>query len=49
MVVGDYINITKTTFGFNFNLYQAFKHHGWTKTWKQKEKLSLNKQLFNYF
>jgi len=31
-VVGDYINILKTTFDFNFDLYQAFKQHGYTKT-----------------
>ena len=36
-VVGDYINIMKTTFDFNFDLYQAFKQHGCTKTWKQRE------------
>ena len=28
MVVGNYINIMKTSFAFNFDLYQAFKHHG---------------------
>ena len=28
MVAGDYINIMKTTFDFNFDLYQAFKTHG---------------------
>ncbi len=27
-VVGDYINIMKTTFDFNFDLYKAFKQHG---------------------
>ena len=27
-VVGDYINIIKTTFDLNFYLYQAFKQHG---------------------
>ena len=27
----------KMTFDFNFDLYQAFKQHGYTKTWKQKE------------
>ena len=27
----------KTTFDFIFDLYQAFKQHGCTKTWKQKE------------
>jgi len=31
-VVGDYINIMKTTFDFNFDSYQAFKQHGYTKT-----------------
>ena len=29
-VVGDYINTMKTTFDFNFDLYQAFKHRGYT-------------------
>ena len=28
---------SKTTFDFNFNLYQAFKQHGYTKTLKQRE------------
>ena len=28
MVVGNYINIMKTSFAFNFDLYQAFKLHG---------------------
>ena len=36
-VVGDNINIMKTTFECNFDLYQAFKQHGYTKIWKQKE------------
>ena len=40
-VVGDYINAMKTTFGFNCDLYQAFKQHGYKK-WK------LKKLLFNY-
>ena len=40
-VVGDYINIVKTTFDFNFDLYQAFKQHGYTKTWKQREEVYL--------
>ena len=30
-MVCDYINILKTTFVFNFDLYQAFKQHGYTK------------------
>ena len=36
-VVGDYINIMKTTFDFNFDLYQALKQQGCPKTWKQRE------------
>ena len=35
--LSDYINIIKTTFSFDFNLYQVFKEHGYTKTWKQRE------------
>ena len=30
-VVGDNINIMKTIFELNFDLYQAFKQHGYTK------------------
>ena len=30
-VVGDYINTMKTTFDLNYDLYQAFKQHGYTK------------------
>ena len=33
-VVGDNINIMKTTFELNFDFYQAFKQHGYTKIWK---------------
>ena len=40
-VVGDYINIMKTTFDLNIDLYQAFKQHGYTKTWKQRETVNL--------
>ena len=29
-VVGDYINTIKMTFDFNFDLYQAVKHHEYT-------------------
>ena len=36
-MVGDNINIMKTTFELNFDLYQAFKQHGHTKIWKQRE------------
>ena len=35
-VVGDYTNTTKTTLGFNFDLYQAFKQHRYTNKWKQR-------------
>ena len=31
-VVIDYINTMKTTFVFNFDLTQAVKQHGYTKT-----------------
>ena len=30
-VVGDNINIMKTTFELNFNFYQAFKQQGYKK------------------
>ena len=40
-VVGDFINIIKTTFDFNFDLYSAFKQLGYTKTWKQREAVNL--------
>ena len=29
-VVGDFINIMKKTFDFNFDLYSAFIQHGYT-------------------
>ena len=45
-MVGDYINIMKTTFDLNIDLYQAFKQHGYTKTWKQRE--TVNKKAFLY-
>ena len=34
--VGDNINIMKTTFELNFDFYQAFKQHGYTKIWKKE-------------
>ena len=40
-VVGDNINIMKTTFELNFNFYQAFKQHGYTKIWEQREAVNL--------
>ena len=30
VLVGNYINTMKTTFDFNFDLYQAVKQHGYT-------------------
>ena len=36
-VVGVYINIMNTSFDLNFDLYQAFKQHAYTKSWKQRE------------
>ena len=45
-VVGDYINIMKTTFDFNFNSYQAFKQHGYSKTRKQREYVNKSFSLF---
>ena len=44
-VVGEFINIIKTTLEFNFDLYQAFKQHGFTKTWKQRE--AVNQKSFS--
>ena len=40
-MVGDNINPKKTTFEFNFDSYQAFKQHGYTKVWKQREAVNL--------
>ena len=40
-VVGDNINIMKTTFELNFDFYQAFKQHGYTKIWKQRKAVNL--------
>ena len=36
-MIGDYINIMKTTFDLNFDLYQAFEQHGYTKIWKHRK------------
>ena len=36
----------KTTFDFNFDLYQAFKQYGYPKTWKQREAVSKKAFLF---
>ena len=42
-VVGDNINIMKKTFELNFNFYQGFKQQGYTKIWKQREAVNLNR------
>ena len=46
-VVGDNINIMKTTFEFNFNFYQAFKQFGYTKIWKQREAANIKSFTLN--
>ena len=46
-VVGDNINIMKTTFELNFDFYQAFKQHGYTKRWKQREAVNFKLLLVN--
>ena len=45
-MVGDSKNIMKTTFNFNFDLYQAFKKDVYTKTWKQWEAVDYNSFSF---
>ena len=40
-MVGDYINTMKTTFDFNFVLYQAFKQHGYTNRMKKERNCQL--------
>ena len=47
-MVGDNTNKMKTTFDSTFDLDQAFKQHGYTKTWN-KEKRAIKKLLFYYF
>ena len=47
-MVGENINIMKTTLDLNFDFYQAFKQHGYTEKWKQREAVILKKFLFNY-
>ena len=46
-MVGENINIMKTTFYLNFDFYQAFKQHGYTKTWKQREAVNLKSFSLN--
>ena len=46
-VVGDNINIMKTTFELNFNSYQAFKQQGYPKIWKQREAVNLKSFTLN--
>ena len=38
---GDYSNIMKITFDFQFDKYLAFKKHWYTKTLKQREDVNL--------
>ena len=38
---GENINIMMTTFDLNFDFYQAFKQHGYTQKWKQREAVNL--------
>ena len=40
-MVGDNINIMKTTFELNFDFYQAFKQNGYTKIWKKRKAVNL--------
>ena len=47
-VVGDNINIRKTTFELNFDIYQAFKQHGIYKNMKTKKSCQFKKLHFNY-
>ena len=47
-LVGDYINTIKTTFDLKFDLYQAVKQHGDTKTLKSREAVNQKKLLFDY-
>ena len=44
-VVGDNINIMKTTLEMNFYLYQAFQQHGYTKIKKKQRKAANLKRL----
>ena len=47
-LVGDYINIMKTNFDFNYDLYHTFKQHVYTKKIKTKRNCKFKKLLFNY-
>ena len=47
-MVDDIVNTMKTTFEFNFDLYQAFKRMD-THKHGHKEKLSIKKSFFVYF
>ena len=41
-MVGDYFNIKKTTFDFNFDVFPAFEQQEYIKT-RKKEKLPIKK------
>ena len=43
-VVSVYIYTMKTSFDFNFDLYQAVNQHRYSKTWKQRE--AVNQKAF---
>ena len=46
-VVGDNINIIKTTFELNFDFLQAFKQHGYTKIWKKRKAVNFKSYTLN--
>ena len=37
IVISEVYCSVKKTFDYNFDLYQAFKQHGYTNKWKQRE------------
>ena len=43
---GENINIMMTTFDLNFDFYQAFKQHGNTNKWKQREAVNYKSFYF---
>ena len=44
-ILRSYFIQCQTTFDFNFDLYQAFKQHGYTETRKRRE--AANKESFS--
>ena len=47
-MIGDYFNIIKTTFDFNFDLYQAFYQALIHKNMDRKRYCQIKKLLFIY-